>query len=100
MGGRGSGGGRSGGGGGASSQQDHEVRLRSLNDIYQEKYSQMTDSELNRALTIAINKEKTMVSCVQLDGFDAGKNFVFRIECFVDPEKPDDIYFGEIIRKD
>ena len=33
MGGRGSGGGRSGGGGGASSQQDHEVRLRSLNYI-------------------------------------------------------------------
>ena len=32
MGGRGSGGGRSGGGGGASSQQDHEVRLRSLNE--------------------------------------------------------------------
>ena len=51
MGGRGSGGGRSGGGGGASSQQDHEVKLRSLNEIYQEKYSQMTDSELNRALT-------------------------------------------------
>lgn len=54
MGGRGSGGGRSGGGGGASSQQDHEVKLRSLNEIYQEKYSQMTDSELNRALTNAI----------------------------------------------
>ena len=36
MGGRGSGGGRSGGGGGASSQQDHEVKLRSLNEIYQE----------------------------------------------------------------
>ena len=38
MGGRGSGGGRSGGGGGASSQQDHEVKLRSLNDILKEKY--------------------------------------------------------------
>ena len=64
MGGRGSGGGRSGGGGGASSQQDHEVRLRSLNDIYQEKYSQMTDSELNRALTNAknqMNKEQAKV---------------------------------------
>ena len=64
MGGRGSGGGRSGGGGGASSQQDHEVKLRSLNEIYQEKYSQMTDSELNRALTNAknlMNKEQANV---------------------------------------
>ena len=64
MGGRGSGGGRSGGGGGASSQQDHEVKLRSLNEIYQEKYSQMTDSELNRALTNAknqMNKEQAKV---------------------------------------
>ena len=49
---------------------------------------------------IAINNEKTMVGCVQLDGFDAGKQFVFMIECLLDPEKPDDIYFGEIIRKD
>ena len=48
----------------------------------------------------SVNKEKTMVGCVQLDGFDAGKQFVFMIECLLDPEKPDDIYFGEIIRKD
>ena len=61
MGGRGSGGGRSGGGGGASSQQDHEVKLRSLNDILKEKYSQMTDLELNRAYAnaqIQMNKEQ------------------------------------------
>ena len=41
-----------------------------------------------------------MVGCVQLDGFDAGKQFVFMIECLLDPEKPEDIYYGEIIRKD
>lgn len=58
------------------------------------------DFSMYTTYPIAINKEKTMVSCVQLDGFDAGKNFVFRIECLLDPEKPDDIYFGEIIRKD
>ena len=36
----------------------------SLNEIYQEKYSQMTDSELNRALTNAknqMNKEQAKV---------------------------------------
>ena len=41
-----------------------------------------------------------MVCCVQLDGFDAGEKFVFMIECLLDPEKPDDIYFGELIRKE
>lgn len=72
-----------------------------LNGIYKLKHIKglISNTDYNYKV-IAINKEKTMVSCVQLDGFDAGKNFVFRIECFVDPEKPDDIYFGEIIRKD
>ena len=63
MGGRGSGGGKSGGGGGASIK-NNEVRLRSINDIYQEKYSKMTDDELNRALTNAknqLNKEQAKV---------------------------------------
>ena len=40
-----------------------------------------------------------MVCCEQLDGFDAGERFVFMIECLLDPEKPDDIYFGEIIKQ-
>ncbi len=63
MGGRGSGGGKSGGGGGASIK-NNEVRLRSINDIYQEKYSKMTDEELNRALISAknqLNKEQAKV---------------------------------------
>ena len=63
MGGRGSGGGKSGGGGGASIK-NNEVRLRSINDIYQEKYSNMTDKELNRALANAknqLNKEQANV---------------------------------------
>ena len=62
MGGRGSGGGKSGGGG--ASIKNNEVRLRSINDIYQEKYSKMTDAELNRALVNAknqLNKEQAKV---------------------------------------
>ena len=63
MGGRGSGGGKSGGGGGAS-KINKEVNLRSINDIYQKKYSNMTDAELNRALINAknqLNKEQAKV---------------------------------------
>ena len=72
-----------------------------LNGIYKLKHIKglISNTDYNYKV-IAINKEKTMVSCVQLDGFDAGKNFVFRIECLHNHEKPDDIYFGEIIRKD
>ena len=63
MGGRGSGGGKSGSGGGASIK-NNEVRLRSINDIYKEKYSQMTDLELNRAYAnaqIQMKKEQAVV---------------------------------------
>ena len=72
-----------------------------LNGIYKLKHIKglisNTDYEYK---VIAINKEKTLVCCKQLDGFDAGKQFVFMIECLLDPEKPEDIYYGELIRKD
>ena len=72
-----------------------------LNGIYKLKHIKglisNTDYEYK---VIAINKEKTMVCCKQLNGFDAGKQFVFMIECLLDPEKPEDIYYGELIRKD
>ena len=72
-----------------------------LNGIYKLKHIKglISNTDYNYKV-IAINKEKTMVGCVQLDGFDAGKQFVFMTECLLDPEKPDDIYYGEIIRKD
>ena len=72
-----------------------------LNGIYKLKHIKglISNTDYNYKV-IAINKEKTMVCSVQLDGFDAGERFVFMIECLLDPEKPDDIYFGEIIRKD
>ena len=28
-----------------------------------------------------------------------GERFVFMIECLLDPEKPEDKYFGELIKK-
>ena len=72
-----------------------------LNGIYKLKHIKGLNSNTdNNFKVISINKEKTMVYCEQLDGFDAGEKFVFMIECLLDPEKPDDIYFGELIRKD
>lgn len=72
-----------------------------LNGIYKLKQIKGLNSNTDYEYkVIAINKEKTMVCCEQLDGFNAGEKFVFMIECLLDPEKPDDIYFGEIIRKD
>ena len=72
-----------------------------LNGIYKLKHiKRLISNNDYRYKVLAINKEKTMACCVQLDGFDAGEKFVFMIECLLDPEKPDDIYFGELIRKD
>lgn len=72
-----------------------------INGIYKLKHIKGLDSNTNcKYKVLTINKEKTMVCCKQLDGFDAGERFVFMIECLLDPEKPDDKYFGEIIRKD
>lgn len=61
MGGRGSGGGRSGGGGGAS---NNPPKLINLKEYYKEKYSQMTDLELNRAYAnaqIQLRKDQAKV---------------------------------------
>ena len=71
-----------------------------LNGVYKLKMIKGLISNTDyKYKVLAINKEKTMVCCVQLDGFDAGEKFVFMIECLLDPEKPDDIYFGEIIKQ-
>ena len=72
-----------------------------LNGIYKLKHIKgLISNNDYRYKVLVINKEKTMVCCVQLDGFDAGEKFVFMIECLLDPEKPEDKYLGELIRKD
>lgn len=66
MGGRGSGGGRSGGGGGNAS--NNPPRLVSMDQYFSEKYSQMTDKELNRAYINSrnlMNKEYAKVDFEQ-----------------------------------
>ena len=72
-----------------------------LNGIYKLKHIINFEGNIDDDFkVVAISKDKRMVCCVQLDGFDAGEQFVFMIECLIDPEKPDDIYFGELIRKE
>ena len=71
-----------------------------LNGIYKLKHIKGLNSNTDYDYKVlAINKENTMVCCEQLNGFDAGERFVFMIECLLDPERPDDIYFGKIIKK-
>jgi len=78
-----------------------EQTMIELNGIYKLKHIIGLNSNTDyNYKVIAINKEKTMVCCEQLDGFDAGERFVFMIECLLDPERPEDKYFGELIRKD
>ena len=71
-----------------------------LNGIYKLKHIKGLNSNTDYDYKVlAMNKEKTMVCCEQLNGFDAGERFVFMIECLLDPERPEDKYFGEIIQK-
>ena len=72
-----------------------------LNGIYKLKHIINFEGNVDDDFkVVAISDDKKMVGCIKLTGIDAGEKFVFMIECLIDPEKPDDIYFGEIIRKD
>ena len=71
-----------------------------LNGIYKLKHIKgLTSNTDYKYKVLSINQEKTMAYCEQLNGFDAGEKFVFMIECLLDPEKPEDKYFGEIVKK-
>ena len=71
-----------------------------LNGIYKLKHIKgLTSNTDYKYKVLSINQEKTMAYCEQLNGFDAGEKFVFMIECLLDPENPEDKYFGEIVKK-
>ena len=71
-----------------------------LNGIYRLKHIKGFNGNTdNKYKIVAFSENKKMVCCIQLDGFDAGERFVFMTECIYDPEKPEDKYFGEIIRQ-
>lgn len=71
-----------------------------LNGIYKlKKIKGISNSDDFDYKVIAMSEDKTMVGCKRINGDNPGERCVFLIECLLDPEKPDDIYFGEIIKK-
>lgn len=71
-----------------------------LNGIYKlKKIKGISNSGDFDYKVLDMSKDKTMVYCEQINGDSPGERFVFMIECLFDPEKPDNIYFGEIIEK-
>lgn len=71
-----------------------------LNGIYKLKHIINFEGNIDDDFkVVAISKDKKMVACVQLTGIDAGEKFVFMIECLLDPEHPEDKYYGELIEK-
>ncbi|MBR3674297.1 MAG: hypothetical protein IKN65_08535 [Clostridia bacterium] len=71
-----------------------------LNGIYKLKHIINFEGNIDDDFkVVAISKDKKMVACVQLTGIDAGERFVFMIECLLDPEHPEDKYYGELIEK-
>ena len=71
-----------------------------LNGIYTLKHIKGFNGNYDyKYKVVAFNEDKSMVGCVQLEGDEVGKQFVFMTECIYDPEKPEDKYFGEIIKQ-
>ena len=71
-----------------------------LNGIYKlKKIKGISNSDNFDYKVIAINKDRTIVGCERISGDDPGERFVFLIECLIDPDKPNDIYFGEVVKK-
>ena len=71
-----------------------------LNGIYKLKHIiGPVHNDTSDFKVIGFSEDKKVVGCIKLNGEDAGERFVFMIECLLDPERPDDIYFGKIIKK-
>lgn len=71
-----------------------------LNGIYKLKHIKgLTSNDTSDYKVMVISEDGEFIGCEKLNGYDAGERYVFARECFIDPEKPNDIYFGEIIEK-
>ena len=69
-----------------------------LNGIYKLKHIKGHNcNSTDDFKVVGFSEDKRFVGCKQLNGEEAGKGWVFYIECLIDPEKPDDIYYGEIV---
>lgn len=69
-----------------------------LNGIYKLKHIKgLVNNDTSDYKVVGFSEDKKFVGCRKLNGEDAGEGFVFCIECLIDPEIPDDIYYGEIV---
>ena len=69
-----------------------------LNGIYKLKHIKgLVNNDTSDYKVVGFSEDKKFVGCKKLNGDDAGECFVFFIECLIDPEIPDDIYYGEIV---
>ena len=71
-----------------------------LNGIYKLKHIKNFEGNTDyNYKVVGMSEDGEIVGCVLLDGVYAGEKYVFQKICLIDPEKPDDIYFGEMIQK-
>ncbi len=71
-----------------------------LNGVYKLKHIKgLTSNDTSDYKVMAISKDERFIGCVKVNGYDAGERYVFARECFIDPDKPNDIYLGEIAKK-
>lgn len=68
-----------------------------INGIYKLKQiKEFTNNDTSDYKVKFISKDGRFIGCEKINGYDAGERYIFAIECFIDPEKPDDIFLGEI----
>ena len=69
-----------------------------LNGIYKLKHIKgLKSNSTDYIKVVAMSKDKQWVQCEVLNGDDAGEQYVFMTQCLIDPDKPEDIFLGEII---
>ncbi len=72
-----------------------------LNGIYKLKHIiGLKNNDISDFKVVGFSEDKRFVGCIKLNGEDSGEGYVFETKCLIDPEKPEDIYYGELIRKE
>lgn len=71
-----------------------------INGIYKLKQIKgLTNNDTSDYKVMLISKDGEFIGCERVNGYNIGERFVFAKECFIDPDKPDDIYLGEVVEE-
>lgn len=91
-------------------EQKPQIRFKGFTDAWeQRKLGDLGSVAMNKRIfkeqttesgDVPFYKIGTFVGCIKLNGEDSGEGYVFETKCLIDPEKPEDIYYGELIRKE